>query len=287
MYTITINGNVILDKNKARISVLDRGFLYGDSVYEVTMTMKGVPVFLEEHLDRLENSARMIGLNIQCNRDQLKQDILHTLKAHGGTRHYIRFIVTRGEGEMNLNPEEGHSSNIIIIVKDLEKYPQDWYEKGVSIIVANTIRNPKKAVDPSIKSGNYLNNILALQEAKKKGAFDAIMLNNHGLVTEATTSNLWIVKNNIFFTPPLEVGILDGITRRTVFRICQKRGLKAREFNFTVEKMKSADECFLTSSTKEIVPVTTIDGHPVGNGSPGQKTKQLLDYYREYIASIS
>ncbi len=282
MYTISING-VIAQENKAYVSVLDRGFLYGDSVYEVTMTVRGVPVFLEEHLDRLENSARMIGMKIHCGRDQLKQNILSTLKAHGGKSHYIRFIVTRGEGEITLDPEEQKHNNIIIIVKNLPTYPQKWYDKGISVIVADTIRNSKRACDPNIKSGNYLNNILAMKEAKKRGALDAVMLNNKGFVTEATSSNLWIVENGVFYTPPLQVGILNGITRKTLFQVCKENGLKAQELSFTAGQMKFSEECFLTSTTKGLVPVTKIDGQLVGSGYPGEWTKRLHSYYEEYI----
>ena len=282
MYTISVNGTIV-EESKAYVPVLDRGFLYGDSVYEVMMTVQAAPVFLEEHLDRLENSANMIGMIIQCGRDRLKQDILHTLKAHGGERHYIRFIVTRGVGEITLDPEGQEFNNVIIIIKDLPTYPKEWYDKGISVIVADIIRNSKRAVDPNIKSGNYLNNILAMREAKKRGAFDAIMLNSKGYVTEATNSNLWIVKDGIFYTPPLNVGILSGITRKALFQVCKENGLTAQELSFTARQMISSDECFLTSTTKELIPVTKIDGRLIGNGFPGEWTKRLHGLYREYL----
>ena len=282
MLTVNINGD-ITNAADARISVLDRGFLYGDSVYEVTMSTGRKPVFLKEHLDRLESSASMIGMDIGNHRRQIEERIDRSLEAHGPQRCYIRIIVTRGEGdEITLDPGVSTKRNVIIIVKDLPEYPRSWYEQGVGIIVSKVVRNSKEAMDPNIKSGNYLNNILAMAEAKKRGAFDAVMLNSRGFVAEATTSNVWVVEGSTLITPPLEAGILNGITRRVIFEISRA---EVCERNFTADEMKGADECFLSSTTREIVPVASIDGRPIGDGLPGPRTRSLLRSYRHYAAS--
>ena len=277
MYRININGR-ITDEGEAHISVLDRGLLYGDSVYEVSLGRAGKILFLEEHLDRLQHSASMIGMNIAAKRQGLKKEMFRTLAAHGGEYCYIRPIITRGSGVIDLDPAAGGPYNVIIIVKDLAENPKEWYEKGVSLSVTRVIRNPVGAIDPNIKSGNYLNNMLALREAKKKGAFDAIMLNAKGLVTESTTSNLWMVRDGVFYTPAL--GMLEGITRRMLFNVCEKKGLKACEREFTASEMKEAQECFLTSTIKELVPITKIDGEVIGDGRPGKWTRELHRHYR-------
>lgn len=279
---ISVNGK-ISNSAEACISVLDRGFLYGDSVYEVTLTYEKHPFLLDEHLDRLYRSARAIHMEFSFSRDDLIKEITKVIDALEGDRLYIRFVVTRGEGEINLDPAAASTNNLVIIGKPLPEYPRDWYDKGVSLIISDILRNSKRSMDPSIKSGNYLNNVLAMAEAKKKGAFDAMMLNYKGNITEGTTSNIWIVEDGKFITPPLEAGLLGGITRKTLLLLAGRSGLDVCEEDITPERLKSASECFLTSSTKEIVPITEVDGNPIGNGMPGVHTKKLHVIYKKFV----
>ncbi len=281
-YIISINKQ-LLSKSEAKISIFDRGFLFGDSIYEVTLTYNKVPFLLEEHLDRLWNSANALYMPIQFSREELKEEIHRGLTRLNLNRIYIRLIITRGEGLIGLDPDLATQQNLIIIFKELPPNPQEWYEKGVHMVIADIMRNPKKAIDPNIKSGNYLNNVLAMSQAKAKGAFDAIMLNHKGQVTEGTTNNIWIVQGEKVMTPPLKAGLLSGITRATLLKIGQKKGILMSESNFTADTLKNADEVFFTSSTKELVPVTKIDESPIGPGQPGPMTKRLHTLYQEFV----
>lgn len=279
---ININGQVV-GPEKAFVSVFDRGFLYGDSIYEVTFTINSKPFMLDEHLNRLWFSASRLALPIHLTKDELQMEIEKTLSSLGESRAYVRIIITRGEGEISLDPHTATKNNLVIITKSLATNPSWWYEKGVSVIIADTKRNPKNSIDPNIKSGNYLNNVLAMAEAKDQGVFDAIMLNHQGFVTEGTTSNLWIVKNGSFYTPPIEAGLLSGITRQTLISLAQDHGMSVKEENLTPEDLYQAQEVFLTSSTKLIVPITKIDSQLVSDGTPGPKTLELLEIYSKWI----
>lgn len=281
---VNINGE-ILSKENAHISVFDRGFLFGDSIYEVTLTYNKTPFLLEEHLDRLEFSAEKISMAIGFTRTEMKEQIQRTVDKLALDRVYIRLIITRGEGEIGLDPGLAVGNNLVIIVKELPENPTSWYELGVDMIIADVQRNSKKSIDPSVKSGNYLNNILAMTQAKDRGAFDAIMLNYKGQVTEATTSNIWIVKDGKVKTPPLKTGLLSGITRQSLLKLGFERNLELSEGDFDVPELMQADECFLTSTTKGIVPITKVDGLPIGDGLPGPMTRKLHSYYREFISS--
>ncbi len=279
---ININGE-ITTKEKAKISIFDRGFLFGDSVYEVISTYNHVLFKLDEHVQRLWESASRLAIPISLSKKELVYEIEKTLKKLQVPEAYIRVIITRGEGMIGLDPALATKNNIIIICKKLPPNPSWWYQSGVEVIVAKILRNPKESVDPNIKSGNYLNNVLAYAEAKDRGAFDAIMLNRDGLITEGTTNNIWIVKNKIMLTPPLEAGILSGITRETLIKLAKENGLDVQETNFYPEQLYQADECFLTSSTKELVPIIKVDEKSIGSGSPGPMTKKLHLLYKEYI----
>lgn len=213
--------------------------------------------------------------------EDLEKDLHKVLKELNTDNAYIRIIVTRGEGEIGLDPALATKSNVIIIVKELPPNPKWWYTDGVHMIISHTMRTPKNSVDPRIKSGNYLNNVMAMNEAKKAGAFDAIMLNAKGEITEATTSNIWIVKNDEVITPPVRAGLLGGITRKSLLKIAKDNGFKISERNFDEEFLKSAQECFLTSTTKLLVPITKVDNQPIGTGSPGETTLKLLKLYKE------
>lgn len=201
----------------------------------------------------------------------------------GHGRCYIRIVTTRGEGEITLDPKAAQKQNVIIIGKELAENPATWYEDGVEVIIASTLRNPVKSMDPNIKSGNYLNNILAYNEATEAGYFDAIMLNQDGNVTECTTSNIWIIKDGVFKTPPIAAGLLKGITRENVIHILKEKGIPFEEVNFTGSELKDADECFLTSSTKYLVPIVKIDDSQIGNGRPGKKTLQVLEIFKSQL----
>jgi branched-chain amino acid aminotransferase len=279
---ININGNIV-GPEEATISVFDRGFLFGDSIYEVTLTYDGVLYKIDEHLDRLWESASRLDMPISISRKQLTYQMLKTLKALNETRAYIRVVITRGEGEIGLDPSLAVKNNLVIITKKLPENPTWWYDSGVEMIVASVLRTPKESMDPAIKSGNYLNNVLAYSQAKKQGAFDAIMLNADGMVTEGTTNNIWIVKDGKLKTPPLAAGLLSGITRKIVLELAFDNKIPAAEENFTPEELKDADECFLTSSTKELVPITKIDGISIGSGRPGELTKRLHQIYRQHV----
>ncbi len=277
---VSINGQI---DSKAAISVFDRGFLYGDSVYEVTLTYNKIPFLLDEHLDRLYRSARSIHMEFSFSREELIKDINNVIEKLEGDRQYIRVIVTRGAGEINLDPSAATKNNLVIIGRNLPEYPISWYEKGVSMIITDILRNSKRSMDPGVKSGNYLNNVLAMAEAKEKKAFDAIMLNYKGNITEGTTSNIWIVEGSRFVTPPLDAGLLGGITRKTLLLIASKNNLSVSEENISPERLKAADECFLTSSTKEIVPIISVDDCPIGTGTPGPHTKSLHKIYKKFV----
>lgn len=238
---------------------------------------------MDEHLDRLFESARKIFMTIHWSREKIIHEVQETLKVLCEERAYIRIIITRGEGEITLNPSLATTNNVIIICKKLARNPREWLEKGVSVIIADTKRSSTESVDPSIKSGNYLNNILAYQEAVANGVFDAIMLNHEEKVTEATTSNVWIVKDEKFITPPLAAGLLSGITRAKLIEMCTIYGFDFVEKNITSDELKKADEVFLTSSTRRIVPVTKVDECLIGDGKTGKMTVEFYNLYMKHF----
>jgi branched-chain amino acid aminotransferase len=281
---ININGELFPPEN-AQISIFDRGFLFGDSVYEVTRTYKGHPLLLEEHMDRLWRSASMIGMEMGFTREELKAQISQTIeKLNPDTHIYIRIVVTRGVGEVNLDPDMAEGkNNLVIIAKEKEENPSWWYEKGVHALIANIERTSKENLDPGIKSGNYLNNLLALSQAKKANCFEAIMLNKEGFVAEGTTSNIWMVKDGQLITPPLKAGLLEGITRKTLIHIAKKEKLPIVEENILPSELLAADEAFLTSSTKELVPIVKIDDQTIGSGTPGDSFKKIHKLYKEFV----
>ena len=278
---ISINGEFV-SREDAKISVMDRGFLFGDSIYEVTVAYDRVPLLLDEHFDRLWFSADSLFMPLQHSREDLRRGIDQGLVKLGDGRVYIRIIITRGEGPIGLDPALGAKQNLVLIFRELPPCPGDWYQEGINLIIADVVRNPKKAIDPNIKSGNYLNNVLAMAQAKAAGAFDALMLNAKGQVTEGTSSNLWMVREGKMITPPLEAGILSGITRATLLKLGKERGLPMEEAHCYPRDLKEADEVFLSSTIKEIVPVVQIDGCSIGTGRPGKLTRQLHEIYKRF-----
>ena len=283
---VSINGK-LFDREAAKVSVFDRGFLFGDSVYEVTLTHNQKIFLLDDHLDRLWLSAEKLGIEIEWTREKFLVEIEKCIQHLGLPRVYIRIVVTRGEGEIGLDPALGISNNHVLIVKELPENPKNWYAQGVHMIVADIQRTSKKAMDPGVKSGNYLNNVMAIKEAKERGAFDAIMLNYKGHVTEATTSNIYIVKDQKVLTPPLQAGLLEGITRKTLIDLGQRNHLTIHQEDFSAGELRMADEAFLTSSTKGIVPITKIDETAIGSGKVGPLTTQLSEIYQNFVLSHS
>lgn len=279
---VNINGDIVLG-DKAQISIFDRGFLFGDSIYEVTYSENGAVLFLDEHLDRLYQSAMYIDLELTLTRDQLKKELLRTLKASTYPRAYIRLIITRGTNEINLDPTLSQENNFIIIVKPLPEYPEALYKKGLFLTISSIERNSIKSTNPRAKSGNYLNNVMALNEAKKKNADDAIMVNSNGNVTEGTTFNIWFVKDSILHTPSLNSGLLKGITRDKVINICEVNNLTLRVDTFSPSDFLDADEMFISSSTKGIMPVYKLDDKVFGSDiKDWPMIDQLIKLYSNY-----
>ncbi|MEW6213824.1 MAG: branched-chain-amino-acid transaminase [Nitrospirota bacterium] len=283
---VYLNGKLVTAK-EAVVSVFDHGFLYGDGVYETMRVYDGVIFMLDGHLRRLYRSASMIGLTIPLEMDSLKTSIYDTLIANSLRNAYVRLTVSRGEGSIGLDPELCPKPTIVIITQEMKDYPKAFYEKGISLVIPKTRRNLKEAINPSIKSLNFLNNILAKIEAKKRDAYEAIMLNTYGKLTEGTISNLFFYKEGILYTPSLECGILDGITRGVVIDLALREGLKVKEGEFTREDIYSAAEVFITSTTLEVMPVSKVDDQKY---TVGNITQLLHKAYREevnvYVANV-
>jgi branched-chain amino acid aminotransferase len=238
---------------------------------------------MDEHLERLWRSANKIDMPISFTKSKIIAEVKKTLKELDVKRAYIRIVVTRGEGEITLDPHAANQNNLVIITKELNENPRWWYDDGVEIIIADIKRTSSESMDPAVKSGNYLNNILAYNEAVKQGAFDAVMLNHDGFVTEGTTSNIWMIKETKLITPPLKAGLLGGITRAKIIELCKNENITIEEKNITADELRDADEVFLTSSTKRIVPIVKIDQKVIGAGKPGSQTLSILQKYLNLI----
>jgi branched-chain amino acid aminotransferase len=267
-------------ESDAKISVFDHGLLYGDGIFEGIRAYNGRVFRLKEHIDRLFCSAKSILLEIPMSSGKISEAVLETCRANKLRDGYIRLLVTRGVGSLGLNPKSCKRPSVIIIAGSIQLYPPEFYAKGLSIITVPTVRNLHSALNPAIKSLNYLNNILAKIEANNGGCEEAVMLNAEGFVAECTGDNLFIVKNGELFTPPLSAGALYGITRQTVIELAQEADLKVSEPNLTRYDLFNADECFLTGTGAEIMPVIKIDGRVIGSGKPGALTRKLVaDYH--------
>ncbi len=281
---ISING-VIGDAASATISPLDRGFLYGDSVYEVMRTYGGEPFGEGEHLDRLQRSADLLGIRVPLERPALVEEIRATLAAAGNAESYCRVVITRGSGPIGLDPALADNPCRVIIVTELKPYPAELYERGAELRLVPTGRAAEGGVAPGAKSGNYLVNILALGIAKRQGAHEAVMLDAAGRVTEGSSSNVFIVRGGVVSTPPLSAGILEGITRRKVMELARQHGLRVDERQVYPADLEAADEVFITSSIREVLPVTSVDGRSVGGGCPGPVTRRVHALYLEAVPS--
>jgi branched-chain amino acid aminotransferase len=267
------------DEAEAKISVFDHGLLYGDGIFEGIRAYNGRIFKLKEHLDRLFYSAKAILLTIPCSAAELTKAVVETCRRNEVHDGYIRLVVTRGIGTLGLNPNRCKDPSVIIIAGKIQLYPPELYQQGMEIITVPTVRNLHSALNPAIKSLNYLNNILAKIEANNAGCEEAILLNAEGFVSECTGDNVFIVKENHLQTPPLSAGALYGITRRVVLELAAESGLKTSESNLTRYDLFNADECFLTGTGAEIVPVVKLDGRVIGTGKPGTVTTGLVTKY--------
>lgn len=270
-----------VQEEQAKVSVFDHGLLYGDGVFEGIRAYHGRVFKLQQHIDRLYESARTIQLKIDLTHEQMTDVVLETLRKNGLQDGYIRLVVTRGKGDLGLDPRKCSSATVFCIAAGIRLYPEELYHKGMEVVTVATRRNVPEAMNPRVKSLNYLNNIMAKIEANLTNSPEAIMLNNEGYVAEATGDNIFIVKNGELITPPAYVGILEGITRNTVMELAEKKGIKVSEKLFTRHDIFIADECFLTGTAAEVIPVVKVDGRTLGNGQPGDMTKGLIADFRE------
>ncbi len=276
---IYIDGE-FLPYTDAKISVFDHGLLYGDGVFEGIRCYNGYVFKLDEHLERLYDSAKSLMLQIPISIESLKQDVLETLRRNQLREGYIRLIVTRGIGDLGLDPDKCSNPSVIIIADKITLYPQHFYENGLEIVTVSVRRNYPEAINPRIKSLNYLNNILAKIEAKQSGAVEALMLNNDGYVVECSGDNIFLVKDEIISTPPTHIGILNGVTRNSVITLAREAGFQVEERVFTRHDIYIADECFLTGTAAEVIPVVKLDQRVIGNGEPGKVTQKLIAAFR-------
>lgn len=264
---------------EAKVSVFDHGLLYGDGVFEGIRAYNGQMFELDAHVKRLFDSAQALRLTIPMSPDQIKDAIRSTLAENGIVDGYIRALVTRGVGTLGVSPASTANPSVIIIADQIEPYSPEMYRTGITCIIASVVRNHPNALSPRIKSLNYLNNILAKIECIDAGVPEAIMLNPQGLVTEATVDNLFIVRDGRLQTPPVSAGILEGITRDVIMRLAREQSIPLEETNLTRFDLYIADECLLTGTAAEVIPVTRIDGRRIGSGKPGPITGKLMDAF--------
>ncbi len=277
---IYLNGRYVPEE-QALISVFDHGLLYGDGVFEGIRAYHNRVFHLQEHLQRLYESAKSIMLEIPLSIDETREVVLETLRRNDLRSAYIRLVVTRGRGDLGLDPRKCLKPSLFCIASSIQLYPEELYEKGLEVITVPTTRNCNEAVNPQIKSLNYLNNILAKIEANLAGTMEAIMLNPQGYVAEATGDNIFIIKEGVLFTPPGSANILNGITRNVVMELARQRGVTVKEELFTRHDLYIADQVFLTGTAAELIPVIKIDGRIIGSGKPGALFHQLLQDFRE------
>ncbi len=275
----------LVERDEAKVSVYDHGLLYGDGVFEGTRVYHGRIFRLEDHIKRLQRSARAIMLDIPYSTDELIESHVETCRANDIQDGYIRTVVTRGVGDLGLDPRKCPEPSLIIIAANIQLYPEELYETGLPLITCSTRRNSPSSLDPGIKSLNYLNNILAKIECIQADVQEGIMLTNNGMVSECTGDNLFLVCDGEIVTPPNAAGILDGITRDAVIGLAKDEGLAVSEELFPITRVYTADECFLTGTAAELVPVIEVDGRIIGDGKPGAVTKRLLNRFRDLTRS--
>ena len=280
MPRIVFMNDRLVPEDQARVSVFDHGLLYGDGVFEGLRSYQGHVFRLKAHLDRLWESARAICLEIPLSPEAIAQAVSDTLAANHLLDGYVRLVVTRGAGSLGLDPSRTKNPQVIVIADTISLYPSEYYEKGLRIVTAATQRTHSAALSPRIKSLNYLNNIMAKLEGLQAGCVEALMLNHMGEVAECTGDNIFLVRAGSLLTPPPDAGILEGITRHAVMELAHKAGIVVREATLVRHDLYTAEECFLTGTAAEVIPVVTIDGRTIGSGSPGPITTRLIkDFY--------
>ena len=278
---VYINGEFV-PQAEAKLSVFDRGFLYGDGVFEGIRAYNGRVFRLDQHLARLYRGVKGILLELPLARQEMRNVVLEAVRRNGLSDAYIRLVVSRGCGDLGLDPRNCRTAaTVVVIVDRLALYPKEVYEAGLEVITCFTRRNAPAALSPEVKSLNYLNNILAKIEVGRAGAHEGLMLNHLGYVAEATGDNVFIVRNGHIITPPVHTGILEGITREVVFELAGMMNQPLHEEDITLYQVYTADECFLTGTAAEIVPVATVDGRAIGDGRPGPITKRLMERFKE------
>ncbi len=281
---IYLDGNLV-ERDQAKLSVYDHGLLYGDGVFEGIRAYHGRVFRLDQHIKRLIRSARAIMLDIPLSHEELVEATVETCRANDIRDGYIRLVVTRGVGDLGLDPRKCSDPSVFIIAANIQLYPKELYETGLPLITCSTRRNSPASLDPGIKSLNYLNNILAKIECIQADVEEGIMLTNGGMVSECTGDNIFVVSDGELVTPPVEAGILDGITRTAVIECAQAEGITVSERMFPITEVYTADECFLTGTAAELVPVVRVDGRSIGDGKPGETTRRLLNRFRDLTES--
>jgi branched-chain amino acid aminotransferase len=281
---IYLNGELV-DKENAKISVFDHGLLYGDGVFEGIRLYDGCVYKLNEHLERLEYSAKAILLDLPMDRKSFAEAVCETCRKNNLQNGYVRLVVTRGAGHLGLTPDGCGPPSVIIIADDIQLYPEELYQNGLKIISVPTRRINASALPPAIKSLNYLNNILAKIEAKRVGFQEALMLNDKGEIAECTGDNVFIISKGTFLTPPLDAGSLRGITRAAVMDLAIELGHEVKEQALTRYDLWTADECFLTGTAAEVIPCVEVDHRVIGTGMPGEVTQALIGKFRETVKS--
>jgi len=277
---IYVDGKIV-PKEDAKVSVVDHGFLYGDGIFEGIRVYDGNVFRLEEHVERLYESAKTIALAIPLTSEELTQATLDTVAANGMRDAYIRLVISRGPGDLGIDPYNCPKPSVVIIVGSITLYPEELYSTGIALVTSSVPRIPTQCLDPRIKSLNYLNNIMAKIEARQVGALEALMLNFNGRVAECTADNIFMFKNGELETPDLMQGALGGITRAAVLELAAAAGIPARETVLGLHDFYNSDECFLTGTGAEVMPVVSIDGRTIGDGKPGKMTLEMLERFRE------
>jgi len=271
----------LLDENEAKVSVFDHGLLYGDGIFEGIRFYNGRVFRLEEHIDRLFLSARAILLTMIWTQEEVCDIVRDTIRANGLTDGYVRLVVTRGSGGLGLNPYLCKKPSMFCIAASIQLYPEEYYEKGLELITCSTRRPTHATLSPQVKSLNYLNNVMAKIECVKAGVVEGLMLNEAGTVAECTGDTVFIVKHGVVITPKITDGALDGITRSVIFDLCENLDIEIIEDTLTRYDIYTADECFLTGTAAEVIPVVSVDDRPIGEGKPGELFAELLAAFRE------
>lgn len=279
-----LNGEFV-SKEAAVVSVYDHGLLYGDGIFEGIRIYSGKIFRLAEHIRRFFDSAKAILLTLPIIPTALEDALLAGVKQYGKDEGYIRLVATRGPGDLGLDPDKCGTPTLFFIIDSISLYPEKFYREGIPVVTASSRRLPADGLDPRVKTLNYLNNIMAKVEARQAGCIEAVMLNHRGEVAECTADNIFIVRDSILSTPAPHCGILQGITRQTVLELARKEGIVTRETVLTRFDLYTADECLMTGSGAEIVPVTKIDGRTIGSGTPGEMTERLRRIFKIFVRS--